>query len=167
LKKERKMQKKMIVLIIGIICMALIGCNSAEKIVRQKTINEKSNIFTEIKKGGVVEKGYAVLKIKASIKTHLEDYYLYESASTMHGKPAYPFVININGQAAKWNVDGQKEVLPLYDKKGEISHDPDAGGRYQIYTGKRNSTSPGIAQSVFYTTCGKLFYGSKHKSQAK
>jgi hypothetical protein len=45
----------------------------------------------------------------------------------MCGNPGYPFIFNIDGQAATWEVDGQKEILPLYDQDGMTSHDPDAG----------------------------------------
>ena len=45
----------------------------------------------------------------------------------MCGKPGYPFIINIDGQAAAWKVNGQKEILPSYDRDGKTSHDPNAG----------------------------------------
>lgn len=151
------MQKLITILLISTICIAFIGCSGAAKIVRQKTINERSDIFTEIGKSGVIEKGYAILKIKASIKTHLEDYYLYESASTMHGKPAYPFVINIDGQAVTWNVDGQKEVLPFNDKKGETSHDPEAGEGIRYTLVKKIQLRPGLHKVFFVLPAENYF----------
>ncbi|MFZ3254576.1 MAG: hypothetical protein WA133_09895 [Syntrophales bacterium] len=107
--------------------LILIGCGAAAKEIRVKTQSLRADVFTEIKNTDTPARGFAVLTIKATIKTHLEGYYVFESRDSMHGKPGYPFLINIDGQAETWKVDGQKESLPLYDKDGKTSHDPDAG----------------------------------------
>ena len=107
--------------------LILIGCGAAAKEIRIKTQTERTDVFTEVKNTDALSQGFAVLTIKATIKTHLEGYYVLESKDSPHGKPGYLFLININGQAETWKVDGQKESLPLYDKDGKTILDPDAG----------------------------------------
>ena len=106
--------------------LILIGCGAAAKEIRVKTQTERTDVFTEIKNAGTPARGFVLLIIKATIKTHLEGYYVLESKDSLHGKPGYPFLINIAGQAETWKVAGQRETLPLYDKDGKTSHDPDA-----------------------------------------
>lgn len=112
---------------LGVMILILIGCGAATKEIRIKTQTERTDVFTEVKNTDALSQGFAVLTIKATIKTHLEGYYALESKDSPHGKPDYPFLININGQAETWNVAGQKESLPLYDKEGKTILDPDAG----------------------------------------
>lgn len=83
--------------------------------------------LARLKKNRHRPKGFADLVIKASIKTHLESYYILESKESLHGKSGYSFVINIDGQAVTWKVDGQKDTVPPYDAKGKISTNPEAG----------------------------------------
>ena len=113
--------------IIGVMILILIGCGAAAKEIRIKSQTERTDAFTVLKNADAPAQGFAVLNIKATIKTHLAGYYALESKDSLHGKPGYPFLINIDGQAETWKVDGQKESLPLYDKDGKTSHDPDAG----------------------------------------
>jgi hypothetical protein len=112
---------------IGIMSLILIGCGSSTKTIKQKILNERTDVFAEIKDTGSPARGFAVLTIKATIKTHLAEYYALESNDSIHGKSGYPFLINIDGQSAVWTVVGQKESVPLYDKNGKTSHDPEAG----------------------------------------
>lgn len=121
------MQKVITGVLIGIISIILIGCGVTAKTIEQKTQNTRPDVFTEIKNDDTLSEGFVTLAIKATIKTPLEGYYLLESKDSMRGKPGYPFVINIDRQAAAWKVDGQKEILPLYDQDGKTSHDPEAG----------------------------------------
>jgi len=113
--------------LIGIMSLILIGCGAAAKEIRVKTQTERTDVFTEIKNAGTPARGFVLLIIKATIKTHPEGYYVLEMKDSLHGKPGYPFLINIDGQAEIRKIDGQKESLPLYDKEGKTSHDPDAG----------------------------------------
>ena len=121
------MQKVLTGSLIGIMSLILIGCGAAAKEILVKTQTEHTDVFTEIKNADAPARGFVVLTIKATIKTHLEGYYALESKDSLHGKPGYPFLINIAGQAETWKVAGQRETLPLYDKDGKTSHDPDAG----------------------------------------
>ncbi|MFA4916335.1 MAG: hypothetical protein WC560_06665 [Syntrophales bacterium] len=121
------MQKVITGVFIGVMSLVLIGCGATAKTIKQKTQTERTDVFTEFKNGDASARGFAVLTIKATIKTHLAGYYFLESKESIHGKSGYPFLINIDGQAATWTVVGQKENVPLYDKDGKTSHDPDAG----------------------------------------
>ena len=121
------MRKVITNLFIGVMSILLIGCGTAAKIIKQKAQNARTDVFTEMKNDDVPSEGFVTLAIKATIKTPLEGYYLLESKDSMHGKQGYPFIINIDGQAAAWKVDGQKEILPSYDQDGKTSHDPEAG----------------------------------------
>jgi len=126
-REERKMQRVIKGAFIGVMSLLLIGCGAAAKEIRAKTQTERTDVFTEIKNANAPAQGFVVLTIKATIKTHLEGYYALESKDSRHGKPGYPLMINIDGQAETWRVEGQQESLPLYDKDGKTSHDPDAG----------------------------------------
>jgi hypothetical protein len=110
-----------------IILIALTGCGTAAKEIQIKSRSERTGVFTEINKAAPPVQGFVDVTIKASIKTHLEGYYVLESRNSVHGKQGYPFLINIDGQAATWTAEGKKDTLPLYDKDGKTSHDPDAG----------------------------------------
>ncbi len=121
------MKKVITGVFISVMSIILIGCGATAKTIKQKTQSEHVGVFTEIKNSETPAQGFAVLTVKATLKTHLEGYYILESKDSICGKPDYPFVINIDGQAATWKVDGQKESLPRYDKEGKTSHDPEAG----------------------------------------
>lgn len=112
---------------IGVLSLVLIGCGTAAKTIKLKAQDGRLGVFTEIKNDDAPPPGFAVLMIKATMKTHLAEYYVLESKDSSHGKPGYPFLIHIDGQARTWRVDGRREGLPLYDKDGKTSHDPDAG----------------------------------------
>lgn len=111
------------------VLITITGCVTSKEII-QKSKSERTDVFSEVKEDEIIPKGFADLVIKASIKTHLESYYILESKESLHGKPGYPFVINIDGQAAVWKVDGQREVTPAYDEKGKRTHEGGEGMRY-------------------------------------
>ena len=127
----------------GVMGLILLGCVGTSQTIHQNAQSQRMDVFTEIKNDAGPERGFASLTIKATIKTHLEGYYLLESKESIHGKPGYPFVINIDGQAATWKVDGQKESLPQYDKDGKTSHDPDAGVGIKYVLEKKIELRPG------------------------
>jgi len=119
--------KKIILIITTIITgIALFGCGATAKEIRAKSLSERSDVFHEVEEG-TAPKGFVDVVIKASIKTHLEGYYSLESKESIHGKPGYPFVLNIDGQSATWKVNGQKDSQPKYDEKGKTIADPEAG----------------------------------------
>jgi hypothetical protein len=142
-------KKTILSVLAGLMSLILIGCAGTPQAIRQNAQSQRMDIFTEIKNDDTPVQGFVILTIKATIKTHLEGYYLLESKESIHGKPGYPFVINIDGQAATWKVDGQKETLPRYDKDGKTSHHPEAGEGVKYILGKKIQLRPG-AHKVFF-----------------
>ena len=116
-------QTKLMILAIGII---LTGCSTATKEIVRMSQGERAGIFIEVVSEGPVPAGYADLVIRASLKTPLAGYYALESKGSAQGKAVYPFLINIDGQAALWQVEGRTHVRPEYvDDKTSL--DPEAG----------------------------------------
>lgn len=105
--------------------------------------SEKTDIFTEAKEDEPIPKGFVGLTIKANIKTHVEGYYMLESKETFHGKEKYPFVVNIDGQAARWEVVGIKDVKPAYDPDGKTSRDPEAREGFEYNLEKKVQLTAG------------------------
>ncbi|MCL4477189.1 MAG: hypothetical protein M1508_13375 [Nitrospirae bacterium] len=120
---------KKLILAIGTVLLlsSLLGCGTAAKEIQSRSLGEKLDVFTEISNESEIPKGFADLIINANIKTHIEGYYVLESKESLHGKPGYPFVINIDGQGIKWKVDGVKDIRPAYEADGKTSRDPEAG----------------------------------------
>ena len=128
------MKKLVIGLFITMLGIIFAGCGTTAKEIRARSQSEKSDIFAEVKDGGIIPKGFAELIIKANIKTHIEGYYVLESTESLHGKQGYPFLLNIDGQAALWKVGGVKDSRPAYEGDGKASHDPEArkGMKYTL-----------------------------------
>jgi len=117
-----------------VLLVILSGCGATAKMIVAKSQNERTNVFTEVTNTGAKPQGYVDMVVKANIKTHEAGYYIGESKKSLHGKPGYPFVLNIDGQALIWKVDGQKDVKPAYDEEGKTSTDPEArtGVKYTL-----------------------------------
>ncbi|MEW6740216.1 MAG: hypothetical protein ACOYU2_13515 [Nitrospirota bacterium] len=138
--------KYMVLTFLGI---TLAGCGTAMQEVKAKSQSERTDVFSEVKEEGMPPKGFADLVIRASIKTRLESYYILESKESLHGKPVYPFAINIDGQAAVWKVEGQKNIIPAYDQDGKTSLDPEAGDGMKYVLERRIRLSAG-SHKVFF-----------------
>ena len=89
------MQKVITGMFIGLMSIVLIGCGATAKTIEQKAQNARTDVFIEMKNDDAPAQGFVSLVIKATIKTPLEGYYLFESKDSMCGKPGYPFIINI------------------------------------------------------------------------
>ena len=113
----------MIVVVLGL----MVGCSATARMITAKSQSERTTVFTEVTDAGVRPQGFADLVVQATIKTHEAGYYIGDPGKSLHGKPGYPFVFNIDGQAVVWKVDGQREVKPAYDEQGKTSNDPEAG----------------------------------------
>ena len=113
---------------------SLLGCGTTAKEIQTKSHNEKTGVFSEVGESEPIPKGFAGLTIKANIKTHIKGYYILESKDSPHGRQKYPFLLNIDGQAARWEVEGIRDVKPAYDADGKTSRDPEAreGFKYVI-----------------------------------
>jgi len=142
----------MINLILALITgLILIGCGATAKEIRAKSLSERTDVFREVKEEGAPPNGFVDVVIKASIKTHLEGYYLLEP-DTRHGKPEYPFVLNIDGQAVTWEVAGQVEDSPKYDEKGRKNPEGGKGMRYNLI--KKLQIKPGL-HKIFFALPGE------------
>ena len=116
--------KKWIILIaIGI---TLVGCGATTKEIARMSQSERAGVFIEVVSEGPIPAGYADIVIRSSVKTPVAGYYPFESKRSARGQTVYPFVVNIDGQAVQWQVEGQKHVLPEY-VDGKTSRDPEAG----------------------------------------
>ena len=123
--------------VLAIAIAFLAGCGTAAKDIQIKSQSKETNVFTEIRDGGPIPKGFADLIIKANIKTHIEGYYILESKESQHGRQKYPFIVNIDGQAARWEVAGIKDVKPAYNADGKTSRNPDAGEGFKYVLEKK------------------------------
>ncbi len=112
--------------LIVITTAALFGCGTTAKRIAQMSQSDKADVFAEVKGDEPIPKGFVGLIIRANIKTHVEGYYILESKESQHGKQSYPFLVNIDGQAVRWEVNGIRDSKPKYDKDG-TSRDPEAG----------------------------------------
>jgi len=120
-----------IIIAISMLFSGLIGCGVGAKISMLSQGN-KTDIFSEIKEEAPIPKGFSDLVIKAHIKTHLEGYSLFEPKDSPHGKPEYPFLLNIDGQVVIWNAKGVKEITPEHDWWGRITPEGGKGMRYEL-----------------------------------
>jgi hypothetical protein len=102
--------------------IALIGCTASSKEIRLKSRSERKDVFGESAKEPIPS-GTAELRIRTSIKTKLERQFL-PGASKGIPAPDYPFLLNIDGQAAIWRVGGQRE------KNGKTRPERGEGLRY-------------------------------------
>jgi hypothetical protein len=127
----------------------LAGCCTASKAIPQKSQGEKTSVFVEVRGDEPIPRGSADLAIAANIKTHVDGYYVLESKESRHGKQRYPFVINIDGQAITWEVDGVRESKPAYDDDGKTSRDPEAREGFRYVLGKKVRLRAG-AHRVFF-----------------
>src|SRR3989304_1757605 len=145
----------MINFVIGLLMILLgivfAGCGTTAKEIRAKSRSERADVFREVKEEGAPPNGFVDVVIKASIKTHLEGYYLLEP-DTRHGKPEYPFVLNIDGQAVTWEVAGQVEDSPKYDEKGGKMPEGGKGMRYVLI--KKLQLKPGL-HKIFFALLGE------------
>lgn len=143
------MNRLIIFLIVVLTGLSLLGCGTAANKIQTRSQSEKADVFTEAKDGGAITTGYAELTIKANIKTHIEGYYILESKESQHGKQKYPFLLNIDGQAARWEVDGIKDVKPAYDADGKTSREPEAREGFKYVLGKKIRLHAGTYKVFF------------------
>jgi hypothetical protein len=111
-------------------------CEAGESTIAARSTSERSDVFTEVTGNEAAPPGYGDVLITAHIKTHLEGFYAGESKTSAHGKDAYPFLFNIDGQAAIWKVEGKRHDLPKYID-GKTSRDPEAGDGMKYILNKK------------------------------
>jgi hypothetical protein len=133
----------------ALLAIALAGCGTASKEIHSKSQSVRTDVFAEIKLGAPIHEGFAALSITANIKTPLEGYYIFESKESLHGKPGYPFLVSIDGQAVLWKINGVRESKPPYNKDGKTSRDPEAGEGMKYVLGKKLRLYPGVHRVFF------------------
>jgi hypothetical protein len=149
----KRLTRLAVVVLLG---FALTGCGAAAKTIAMKSQSERTDVFKEVSDVEAIPMDYADVIIRANIKTHLEGYYVAESKASAHGKPTYPFVINIDGQAAVWNVEGKMETVAAYTQEGKTSHDPEAGEGMKYVLEKKVRLTAG-AHEVFFGLPGESY----------
>jgi hypothetical protein len=120
-------------LLIGLLpAILLAGCGANMEVIRSKSQSQVSHIFQEVKSMSKPPAGYADLVVKSSLKTHLPGYYLVEAKNSPHGQPTYTFVVNIDGQAKTYEVQGKREEGPAVDDQGHPSSEQGVGMKYVL-----------------------------------
>ncbi|OGW49892.1 MAG: hypothetical protein A2078_00780 [Nitrospirae bacterium GWC2_57_9] len=120
------MDKLMRLVVAAVFGIVVIGCSATAKKMTIESRTERTDVFKEVTGGDPIPTGYGDVVIRGNIKTHLGGYYIGESKESVHGKESYPFLVNIDGQAALWSVPGVRDSKPAYDKDGKTSRDPEA-----------------------------------------
>ncbi|SPQ01017.1 conserved exported hypothetical protein [Candidatus Sulfobium mesophilum] len=143
------MKRLMLVMVTAVMSICLLGCGTSAKEIKLKSQSEKADVFREVIEGGPVPKGFVDMTIKASIKTHREGHYPLEPREQFHGNPDYPFLINVDGQAAIWKVDGSMDNIPPNDEKGRTSADPEAGPGVKYVLDKKIRIASGTHKIFF------------------
>lgn len=135
--KRRKEMKHYTAYVSIVLLLTMLSfCEAGERTIAARSTSEQSDVFTEVAGYEAAPSGYGDVVITASIKTHLEGCYAGESRTSAHGKDAYPFLFNIDGQAALWKVEGKRHELPKYID-GKTSRDPEAGDGMKYILNKK------------------------------
>jgi hypothetical protein len=141
------MKKPFSVVIVITVMSILASCGAMTKEIARMSQSERADVFVEISEGPAPA-GYADIVIRASIKTPLAGYYTLESKESTRGKDVCPILVNIDGQAILWKVDGQKHILPEY-VDGQTSRDPEAGEGMRYMLEKKVRLSAGSHKFFF------------------
>ena len=149
------MKRLTFILIAITIGTVLVSCSTATKEIVRMSQSEKAGVFIEVVSEGPIPAGYADIVIRSSVKTPVAGYYPFESKKSARGQAVYPFVVNIDGQAVQWQVDGQKHVLPEY-VDGKTSREPEAGEGMKYTLEKKVRLAAGSH---------KVFFGLPEESQ--
>lgn len=139
------MNKHLPLMLVTAIGITFAGCSAATKELTHMSQSVKTDVFTEVNTAEAPTSGFADMVIKTSIKT-----------PPRSNKP-YSFLFNIDGQAVVWNVDGQRETVPLYDASGKTSRDPDAGEGVKYHLEKKIRLAPG-KHSIFFALPEEPYY---------
>ena len=139
------MKRLFVVVMLISIALPFIGCAIPSKEIKRESQKDGAVVFSEVKEESPIPKGFAEVLIKASIKTHEEGFYWFEPKKSIHGKPGYPFLVNIDGQIVTWKVDGKKEDIPPYDEQGNKNYEGGVGVRYAL---ERKIRLPGGSHTI-------------------
>jgi hypothetical protein len=126
------MRRTAVLLVVSVAGAILAGCMTTSQFMKARSQSARADVFEQVGEKDTVPREYALLEIRASIKTHTEGFYLLESRDSLHGKKGYPFVLNIDGQAVVWKVDGREKSIPIYFEKGGRNPEGGTGVKYEI-----------------------------------
>jgi hypothetical protein len=127
--QKREAMKKLTMVLLSVMIIFAAGCGYVTTMTKN---TPKTGIFTAVKEESPIPIGFTDVLIKASIKIHEEGFYWFEPKNSMHGKPGYPFVLNIDGQVVTWKVDGRKEDTPRFDEDGNTNVEAGVGIKYTL-----------------------------------
>ena len=91
----------------------------------------RTAIFMETKDMEPPPEGFSDLTIRASIKTHSGEHAVWW-IKDIHGKSGYPFIINIDGQAVTWQVEGYDEDESKPGEKDRSNPEAGSGRKYVL-----------------------------------
>lgn len=74
----------------------LSGCAESSALIKANSTSSRTDIYEELRNGGIVPQGFADMRITATLKTHKPGIY---SSSDIHGTSDYRLLLNIDGQA--------------------------------------------------------------------
>ena len=129
-------------LLLAVFVSSVLGCGLTAREITIRSQSERTDIFKEVNGEGPPPEGLVDLFVKASVKTHVEGYYFFETSNTHHGNSDYPFLINIDDQTAIWSVEGRKEITPVYDDQERRDLEGGEGVRYILRKRLRLSAGP-------------------------
>src|SRR6266540_6109365 len=155
--------KNPIQLVIAIMMVAILtGCGAATGEIRKMSRSGRTDVFTEIASEGPAPAGYADVIIKASLKTPLAGYYPFERQGYAPGKALCSFLVNIDGQAILWQVQGHQHQLPKY-VDGKTSRDPEAGEGMKYVLEKKVRLAVG-SYNVFFSLPDETYHSTTNIS---
>ncbi len=140
--------KTFIIIMIAIgILFILAGCVSTTEEIAKRTDSTRTDVFVEVPAEGTAPAGFVDWLSRHPSKPASKND-APESKTIAQGQPGYPFLLNIDGQAVLWTVNGQAETLPLYEK-GYTSRDPDAGEGIKYRLEKKIRLAVGMHKIFF------------------
>jgi hypothetical protein len=157
--KYKNFNRLMTFALYAIMVTVLGACATAQK--KEITLNQSSTatgVFQQIQNGEAAKEGSVDLLIKVSIKTPVSGYHLFESKDHLHGKPGYPFLFNIDGQAVVWKADKITEDLP--GSGGSLQQGPDTGPGVKYVIEKTIRLLPG-SHRVFFALPEENYFTQK------
>lgn len=149
------MKKSLAAAAVYTVLIAFAGCASNAQFLQAASHSRRHDVFREVAERESVPRGYADLELEASIKTHTEGYYPFEPKASPHGKPGYSFLVNVDGQAAKWEVDGVIETTPPY--RAGRAKDPE-GGTGMRYVLRKSLRVTAGRHRIFFALPGERRY---------
>jgi len=107
------------------------GCATASREMQTMAGSTRTDIFIVAKAGEPLPEGYGKLTIRASIKTHRGEHTV-RWVKDIHGKPGYPFLLNIDGQAVTWKTEGYVDDKPESGEKFNLDPEAGSGRKYVL-----------------------------------